>query len=29
MEFSTYKQVPKNLAEELMKKAADAKKKVA
>ena len=29
MEFATYKQVPKNLAEELMKKAAEAKQKVA
>ena len=29
MEFSTYKQVPKSIAEELVKKAAESKKKVA
>jgi elongation factor G len=29
MEFSTYKQVPKNIAEELLKKAAESKKKAA
>jgi elongation factor G len=29
MEFSTYRQVPQNLTEELMKKVAEAKKKVA
>jgi len=29
MEFSTYKQVPKNIAEELLKKAAENKKKAA
>jgi elongation factor G len=29
MEFLTYKQVPQSIAEELLKKAAEAKKKVA